>query len=575
MPVTVAELALSNGVIHVDGRLLTKDLTLSLGKSEAILAGWDILHHLVDGVLSMDCDESREALVAMVDAGRVVDLRLAASLYRSALGERDVRLSQSDYGSSVSDAMWVVEKVGAGVLARFVRGVFAAQISHWCGLPVDMDEISRFKREMVLTGNTLADLLQDDCPDIWKKRGEIPEQDRFGLPVMNEGVARDEVVRRIFKECLKMVDPKCGLSNLASAFPGVDFLQRLVRFRRLKRDLKRISDATDCGEMQCRVVEVNNMLHTGYFGPNLEEAAVRRLVRSKKWMWQVDFSELLLVLAREYIRKQSVSPVYILHDCEMLADFGRVCNGPRTLSAKSARKLGFAMLCGMVLDESVTTCAIRVFGYKRGPSMKGRIAKYRENIAKHYGDAAMRDVWKRSVGDSLDANLAEGWRNLVVCPANAKPEHVVYSVVMFGHEPLGNWPEAVTSSVWLMLSEFCHDITVVDMIKGRKHGPRLFHALFNHSAETPDGKLLSRCDRTEAGMWSVFTPMHEAMREMGWMLLRDHATPLIGIAGQEVIFEGCDCLDADGVGQLAIAAIKSCTGGIDAPVLVTSTKRWR
>jgi len=440
---------------------------------------------------------------------------------------------------------------------------------------VSIQELERAQAEMVSTGNMLADLLYSSDRSIFRLAGGLPEVDLFGLPLLDEAVAKEVARARVVKECLLSPAEGMSLSKLASNFPGVEFVQRLVRYRRLRRDLARVSRLTQHGRIFCESVEVDSLLVSKFFSPSLEEPAVRRLVRSEKPMWQVDFSDFLLVVAREYIRRRTGLSKFILHDCETLSDLGRIANGYREAKTSTLRRYGFASLCGMVLNESALSEAVRAFGFKRGIDSVARVGRFRSNIMKHYGDRACRDVWASTLGESLDANLSQGWRESLLCSGTNKAEHLVYSVVTSGNDPLSPLPEVVVGSVWSMLSEHSMDITIMDMVKSRKSGGDLFHSLFNHSASTSDGKVLSRCDRETAGLWSVFTSVHEAMREMGWNMLHRHSAHLIGVAAQELLIEHQPSVDAEKVARAALDSMRECSGGLSAPVDVTSTHRWR
>ena len=573
MPHSVAEMAFSGDILHIDGQMAKPSDLSQYGKNGRTLAGWGVLQGLVPYISAHP--DSMPDLVRIVSDGCLVDLRLAAMIYRAASGDNGTVLLRSDYGASATDCMWLVGKVGAVVLARAVRGVFALLLSQREGLPVSMSELERYQKEMVSTGNVLADLLHAACPAIFRVFSGSPEVDLYGLPLLDDGLAKDAARTRVIKECLVAPPERMSISGMANAYPGVEFVQRLVRYRRLRRDLSRVSRLTQHGRIFCESVDVDRLLVSKFLQPSLEEPAVRRLVRSEKPMWQVDFSDFLLVVAREYIRRKTGLSKFVLHDCDTLSDLGRIANGYREAKTATLRRYGFASLCGMVLNESALSEAVRAFGFKRGIDSVARVGRFRSNILKHYGDRACRDVWASTIGESLDANLSHGWRGSLLCSGASKAEHLVYSVVTSGNDPLSPIPDAVVGSVWSMLSEHSKDITIIDMVKSRKSGGDLFHSLFNHSASTSDGKVLSRCDRETAGLWSVFTSVHEAMREMGWNMLQRHSAHLIGIAAQELLIEHQPGVDADKVAAAALDSMRECSGGLSAPVDVTSTHRWR
>lgn len=578
MPDSVAELTVSDDVLHVDGHPVSRELLAQYVKNGGILAGWNILPSvalMIEDQATPDDNSVMQDICLLAASGRLVDLRLAAVVYRAASGERHGPTLMADFGSSASDCMWLVAKVGAERLSRMLRGSLALLLSKPVGLPVDLDELKRAEHELVMTGNMLADLLQGDCKEVFRMANGVPDVDDFGLPLLNEGVAMDMARACVLKECLVVPAEGMSLSKMAGTYPGVEFLQRLVRYRRLRRDLARMVRVTRSGRIVCDAVEVDAMMLSSFRGPSLEEAAIRRLVRSDKRLWRVDFSDLLLVVAREYVRKRSGFSKFMFHDCETLSDLGRIANGYRDANVATLRKYGMATLCGVVLNESAMTEAVRAFGFRRGVKMLDRVERFRSNVVRHYGEEACVDVWARDMAASLDANLSEGWRESIRCPLRAKPEHVVFSVLAYGNDPLSPWDHSVLDSVWEMLSEHSNDITIVDMVKARKRDGRLFHSLFNHSASTADGKVLLRCDRSSAGIWSVFTTVHEVMRDMAWRLLRNHGLLLNGLAAQEVVFESGGSIDADAVAAHAIAAMRECTGGMTAPVDITVSKRWR
>lgn len=492
------------------------------------------------------------AVADALERGSIIDLAVAASMYDASTG------NTAKHGD-IEDTEWLAHRVPREALLQMQRGMVALRAAQNNGVPVSRRNCAAAIDNLLKAGSSIADELEAYSPAIWETRdGEVQTSPR-GLPLLSDNVTRYAAVEAIAKLHGVAVDRSTPLARLHDTYPDVTFLELVVRYKRILRDLQRMAHIVKRGDGRLYFercgIDSNGL--SVFRSPNISERAVRSAIESSSSMTLVDMGELELEIAKRVARRNN-KPIW--DDTQTCAQLGRAAN-PASKAHTTLERLGREILRGAVCNDSVMAVAHRFYGGRVGGERFARMRQYLQRVL-----PLNTDPWETEV-------VARVRRNLLAESSNVDKDSLdlISDVLRFGNRRFAPMPAEAVAGVWQMLTDECQEPELRARLSTRKHGVDVHYSVFCDRGCTWNGRVLHCCSRGAAGMWSVYGTMHDVMREAMWLIWRNGGKPL-AYHGAQLLAENIDsfvCM------RFAASAQERVLGGVWFQPEASDVRRWR
>jgi hypothetical protein len=526
----------------LDGASISED---ALTRFTEPVYGYDIAEYLAD---------VGPSIADAVESGMIIDLGVAARLYDSSTG------NDADLGE-IEDLEWLAHRVPREALLSMTRGMIALRAAQQRGVPISERNCLAAIDNLLKAGGELSEQIEELAPAIWETREGEVQSDARGMPTLSDNVTRHVCRESIARAHGIMVDATWPISKLYETYPGVPFLEMIVRYKRIQRDVKRLlaCNKRGNGRLHFERVGVDANAHSVFRSPNVHERSVRTAVQSTTDMVQINVGDLDLEIAKR-IAARNGKPIW--QDITSCAQLGRLAN-PKGRSLKSLERLGREIVRGACCSDSLAAVAHRYYG--GGIVAPQRLANMRRMMGRVL--PAGLDPWETEIVARVKSNLlAEDSDKLATMNWG-----LVSSVVRDGRERWQKLSEADVQGVWTSLIELCREPELRNTLSQRKSGLDVHYDVFCERGVTWNYRVLHCCSRPTAGLWSVYGTMHDVMREIMWLVWRNGGYPLAYHSNQ-LLVESIDISDCK---RIATAAQQRILGGVWCEPEAEVVRRWR
>lgn len=515
------------------------------------------LARLTEPVYGMDLVEAlAEAgpeIADVLESGLIIDLDVASRMYNGSTG------NEAPLGE-LEDLEWLAHRVPRDALLSMTRGMVALRAAHMRGVPISERNCRAAVDNLLKAGGVLAEQIEDVAPAIWETReGEIQTNSR-GMPMLSDNVTRWACREAILRHHHIEVNTTGSISELHKAYPDVPFLEMVVRYKRIQRDLQRLLRVLKSGDsrMYFGLCGIDSNGLSIFRTPNIAERAVRGAVQSSTDMVQIDMGDLDLQIAKRIARRNN-SPIW--DDVTTCAQLGRLAN-PTTKSAKTLERLGREIVRASVVNDSVMAAAHRYYGGKVGPD---RVANMRRMLLRVV--PAGRDPWETEIVSRVRRNLlAED--SLVL---GGMDMGIVSAVLSRGNERFSPQTPEQLDRIWDCLAAECRDPELRARLSLRKPSNELHFDVFCDRGVTWNYRVLHCCTRAQAGLWGVYGTMHDVMREVFWLVWRNGGYPITYHSNQLLV----ENIDTSACKRIAAAAQQRILGAVWCEPEAKIVRRWR